>query len=256
MNVRTGREAENRETAAAGIRELAARGAVLGVLPELWSSGFDYADLEGHARRFPDLVAFLSATAREHGICLAGSLPEYTEQGIHNTLVMVDADGEYLGGYRKIHLFTKTGEHLHFASGDAPVLLRTSLGLAGLMICYDLRFPELCRGLTIAGAKLVIVAAQWPAARKHHWDALLQARAIENQIFIIGVNRVGKDGDTLFSGHSAIISPNGEILSFSADRPEAASAVISFAGQQKLRDLIPCLRERRPHVYGRDADER
>jgi len=92
------------------------------------------------------------------------------------------------------------------------VVVETTLGDIGLMICYDLRFTELCRSLVLKGAQMVAVVAQWPAIRVAHWDVLLRARAIENQVFVFGVNRCGKDGALVYGGHSRIVSPWGEVL--------------------------------------------
>jgi len=117
------------------------------------------------------------------------------------------------------------------------------------MICYDLRFPELCRSLALAGARLVIVSAQWPDVRIHHWDTLLKARAIENQIFVAASNRVGKDQGLSFNGHSQIISPDGKTLVKIIDKTDAAAAEIHFHEIDIIRKRFNCLTERQPSIY-------
>jgi predicted amidohydrolase len=118
------------------------------------------------------------------------------------------------------------------------------------MICYDLRFPELCRSLALGGAKMVAVMAEWPAERVAHWKALLKARAIENQLFIVGANRCGQDGDLVYAGHSRIISPYGDVLARAGKRPATLSADVDLSLVERVRRQIPCLQERMPEVYG------
>ena len=117
------------------------------------------------------------------------------------------------------------------------------------MTCYDLRFPELCRSLALAGARMVIVSAQWPGSRIAHWDTLLAARAIENQIFMAASNRVGKDGDLTFNGHSQILSPNGEVLARIIDQTAETTAQINFSEIDMIRKRFDCLKERVPAAY-------
>lgn len=117
------------------------------------------------------------------------------------------------------------------------------------MICFDLRFPELCRTLAIQGARIVLISAQWPQPRILHWDALLTARAIENQLFIVASNRVGKSGGLTFNGHSQIISPDGKLLSRIIDHPAETAARINFDEIDTLRNRFDCLSQRIPAAY-------
>ena len=180
---------------------------------------------------------------------IVGSLPERRGIEVYNTAYAIDTDGSVAGKYRKVHLFSPTGEHQHFKPGRKTVVAQTSLAPIGLMICYDLRFPELCRSLTLRGALLVAIPAQWPAQRVAVWDVLLRARALENQIFIVATNRCGADGEILYGGHSRIISPDGEILSRVGKGPATALATVDFAATERVRAHIPCLRERMPEAY-------
>ena len=117
------------------------------------------------------------------------------------------------------------------------------------MICYDLRFPEICRSLALKGARIVLVCAQWPEARIAHWNVLLQARAIENQLFIVAANRTGRDAALSFPGHSQIISPFGEILAKTISPKDEVSSEINFKDIDAFRNHFNCIAERMPDAY-------
>jgi predicted amidohydrolase len=118
-----------------------------------------------------------------------------------------------------------------------------------LAICYDLRFPELFRGYALGGARLIVIPAQWPAPRIDHWRTLLRARAIENQCFVAGCNRVGTDPDNTFGGASAVIGPWGELLVEGGDQAALLVARITPAKVDEARRRIPVLSDRRPDRY-------
>jgi len=223
------------------LRSLTDRGVRLVVLPEMWSSGFANDRLAAFARATPDVLKVLATASKEAGITIIGSLPEQSDAGIYNTAYVVDR-GAVCACYRKVHLFTPTAEERYFISGDEAVVASTSLGMIGLMICYDLRFPELCRVLALRGAWMIVVMAQWPAVRVSHWDLLLRARAVENQTFVLGANRSGRD-DVVYGGHSRIVSPNGEVLARASKRSGTISAVIDPAVLTQARKQIPCLEQ-------------
>jgi len=194
------------------------------VLPELWATGFAYDRLAMLAVETPRLLRELAAEAKRYNIHLAGSLPEAlsTESGttLHNTLYIVGPDG-VCGQYRKQRLFAPMAEDAHFVAGDDPQPIVTGLGLIGGLVCYDLRFPELARYHVAQGASLLVVSAEWPAARLAHWRALLAARAIENQCFVVACNTCGTIGQTGFAGHSMVIGPEGCVLAQARGGPEA-----------------------------------
>jgi predicted amidohydrolase len=219
------------------------------VLPEMWSCGFDNKNLKIHAQKTPEMLQTLSSLARRCRMVIAGSMPEFSGDKIFNTLYVFDRDGSVAGFYRKIHLFSVTDEEKYFAAGNRAVVCNTSLGPVGLMICYDLRFPELCRALTLKGAPVVIVSAQWPKIRIRRWDILVQARAIENQIYMIACNRCGTENATRFGGHSLIVDPAGEILEMTGEEPCVRYAEMDFAHMARIRKAMPSLNERAPHAY-------
>lgn len=230
------------------LKRLAAKGANLVVLPEMWSSGFDYVNLSVHAEKTPEILEKLAGAALTYNMVIAGTLPEKTKNGIYNTTYVLDEKGAIAARYRKVHLFLPGGEG-RFAPGEKSVVVKTSLGLVGLLTCYDLRFPEQCRVLVLGGAKIILLSAQWPDVRIHHWDVLLKARAIENQAFVIAANRCGQDKATVFGGRSQIISPMGEVLAKANKRGGHLIAPIDLNQVRDFRKQIPCLKDRAPGAY-------
>jgi omega-amidase len=250
FNVRRGDVARNVSTVKRRIAAVAEHGARLVLLPEMWSTGFANKRLGELSETTPGVLEDLCSMARKRHLTIIGSLPEKQEGRVYNTAYVVDGNGSIAGTYRKVHLFSLTGEHCHFKPGRKAVVSKTSLGPIGLMICYDLRFPELCRSLTLGGATIVAVMAQWPAERVAHWQVLLKARAVENQLFVLGANRCGNDGDMVYAGHSRIISPYGEVLARAGKRAATLIATIDLRTVQQTRKHIPCLKERVPEAYG------
>ena len=181
------------------------------VLPELWATGFAYDKLPALTKRIPEVLAHLQRLAAEYGLYIAGSLPEYEDDSYYNTLYVTGPEG-LSGAYRKQRLFSPMAEDTFFKPGTQPQPMRTDLGSIAALICYDLRFPELLRTQTALGSDLLVISAQWPAARIDHWRILVQARAIENQMFIVASNRCGTTDNTTFGGHSMIVGPDGSIL--------------------------------------------
>ncbi|NOX25516.1 MAG: D-glycero-beta-D-manno-heptose 1-phosphate adenylyltransferase [Deltaproteobacteria bacterium] len=181
------------------------------VLPELWGGGFAYADLINLARRSPELLDSLRQLAANYDIIIAGSLWEEDGGAYFNTLFVSGAAG-IMGQYRKQHLFEPMAEDRHLQPGCNPSPITTPYGLCAGLVCYDLRFPELTASQVGRGAACIIVTAQWPAARLGHWQTLLQARAIENQAFVVACNSSGIAGGIKFAGHSMIIAPDGSVL--------------------------------------------
>ncbi len=181
------------------------------VLPELWATGFAYEELPELSGKIPTLLENLHTLSAEYQVNIAGSLPEYSENSYYNTLFITTPKG-IAGTYRKQRLFNPMQEDSFFTPGTEPRPVQTDLGPIGALVCYDLRFPELLRKQTTLGAELLVVPAQWPAERVSHWRILVQARAIENQMFVVASNRCGTTGDTTFGGHSMIVAPDGTVL--------------------------------------------
>lgn len=227
FDVKPGNTRENLNSVRKGLEELNPQRPGLVVLPELWATGFVYKNLEELAEETPQLLAALADISKQYGVYLAGSLPELVESEpekiIHNTLYIVDRCG-VVGSYRKQQLFSPMAEDRHFNAGDNPQPFMTDLGLVGGLVCYDLRFPELAGDQAGQGAAILLVSAQWPKVRKEHWRTLLQARAIENQMFVVACNRSGTTDDIEFAGHSMIIAPDGTILNEAGEKIEIGTA--------------------------------
>lgn len=250
FDVKKGQTGINLTNALAYLEKLASQNACLAVLPEMVSCSFDNEKLIDHSRMTCTVIETLSVFARKNTMAIAGTLPETENGRTYNTMVFIDVDGILKGRYRKLHLFPLTGEHLYYTAGNKIVMIDSSLGRIGLMTCYDLRFPELARALCRMGAQLIVVSAQWPEPRKDHWETLIRARAIENQLFMVCSNRTGKEDGLQFAGGSMIVDPMGKALACAGDHAEAIVARIDPGLVEQARAVIPCLSDRRQDLYG------
>jgi len=248
FNVQQGDVDANLEYVRAALHRVAAQGANLAVLPEMWSSGFAYKNLNELAGRTAGIVDELLGLSWELGLVIVGSMPEPHGEKVYNTAFVAD-NGRLAGTYRKLHLFSLLGEDRAFDSGDNWLLADTSLGKIGVIICYDLRFPELSRRLALEGAAVICVPAQWPKPRQEHWRTLLRARAIENQLFVVACNACGLIGRLDFFGMSMIIDPKGELLAEAGEAQIEITAQLDMQQMADWRAQIPCFNDRRPELY-------
>ncbi|MED5017795.1 carbon-nitrogen family hydrolase [Paenibacillus chibensis] len=221
------------------------------VLPEMWNTGYaleqihDIADPEGEASR-----EWLSSFAAKHEVMVVGgSVAVKTGDEIYNMMYAFDRTGLQVGEYAKLHLFRLMDEEKHLTAGTRLVQFDLEGVQAGASICYDIRFPELARSLALGGAKMLIVPAEWPHPRLHHWRTLLMARAIENQMYVIACNRVGSSRGTDFFGHSMIIDPWGEIVAEGSESEEILTGLIEPELVDEVRGRIPVFADRRPELY-------
>lgn len=222
------------------------------VLPELWSTGYALERAAELASPFGEAdAAFLAALAREYGVAFAGGsvLAARPDGRVSNRAQVLEKDGSLIGGYDKIHLFRLMDEDRYLAQGEAPLWFDMGGMRCASVICYDIRFCELVRRLAVGGAEVLFVSAEWPMPRLEHWQILLRARAIENQMFVVACNRCGRTGGTTFVGHSAIIAPDGTVLA-QADANEALiAAELDPELLRHTRSLIPVFRDRVPELY-------
>ena len=230
------------------LKSLARQGVELAVLPEMWSCGFAYRELNQLAQRTPELVERLLGLSAELSMTIVGSLPEPHGEKVFNTAYVMDR-GRLAGSYRKMHLFSLMGEDRHLDRGDSILLADTSVGKIGVFICYDLRFPELARRLAVEGAEILVVPGEWPKPREEHWRTLLRARAIENQLFVVAANTCGVIGKLDFFGSSLILGPKGEILAEGGYDNCEPCALLERAEMLKWRESITCFKDRRPECY-------
>ncbi len=230
--------------------EAAQHGSSLVVFPELWSTGYDLENWRKYASPLGEgMFAELSDLAQEFKIGIAGSILEARNGKAYNTLALFDVEGKQQAVYRKIHLFRLMGEDKWLAPGEESVAANAAWGPTGLGICYDLRFTELFRKYALGGAKMVILPAEWPSRRTAHWETLIRARAIENQMFVVAVNRVGESNGEHFGGRSAVIDPWGEAVVEGGGDPALLHAAIDLALVDDVRKRIPVFEDRRPDVY-------
>ncbi len=249
FNITLGDVDRNLATVLSALEQVAKQGVRLVVLPEMWSSGYDYKRLAKHSAQTPRVIEALRLKTAEIGLVVVGSLPEQSGDKIFNTAYVID-HGQIVGHYRKLHMFSTMGEDRFLSPGDATLVVDTTVGRIGVAICYDLRFPELFRKMALDGAELICVPAEWPKPRQEHWRTLLRARAIENQLFIAATNCCGIQGKLDFFGMSLLISAKGEILAEGGETDTILSAVFDRKEMADYRQQIRCFVDRRPEIYG------
>lgn len=222
------------------------------ILPEMFSTGFSMKP-ELHAEKMGgETVAWMKRMAAQHRRIITGSVIIEEDGAYYNRLIWMQPNGK-LGYYDKRHLFAYAGEHEHYTPGAERLIASVNGWKINLLVCYDLRFPVWSRQTTAyenssdGEYDVLIYVANWPEKRSHAWRTLLQARAIENQCYVIGVNRVGKDGNEIYhSGDSMVVDPLGEVLYHKAHEEDVFTITLD-------KDHLLQVRERFP--FWRDADE-
>lgn len=224
-----------------GLSDLNPPAGSLIALPEMWATGFVYESLETLSAEIPSLLEELEKLARSYNIILAGSLPcrQVVDEIVRltNRLYFSGSEQHPAPGIDKQHLFSFWKEDLWFNAGSQPkpVPLAVDATIGGL-VCYDLRFPEAAQFQCRQGANILLMSAQWPMARIEQWRVLLQARAIENQCFIIAANACGHWDHLQFGGHSMLVAPDGEILAEAGDVEEFQVMEYNLEVQKELRE--------------------
>lgn len=215
------------------------------VLPEMFSTGFSMAPERLAEPMDGPTVQWMANMSRQHRCILTGSLIIEEEGKYYNRMLWVQPDGK-IGHYDKRHLFAYAGEEKHYSAGDRRLIVSVKGFKICLQVCYDLRFPVWARNS--GGAyDILLYVANWPERRSMPWKALLQARAIENMSYVIGVNRVGNDGNDIYhSGDSSVFSPLGELLWQHSDTPICHTITLE-------KDVVTEARERFPFLN--DADK-
>jgi deaminated glutathione amidase len=256
-----GDKARNLAAAERLVREAAADGAEFVALPEKWNLLAGGEELLAGAEPLdgPTLTAARGWAQDLRIHLLAGSISERGEEGgkAANTSVLIGPGGEDLGVYRKIHMFDVDAggvsyrESEHEQAGEEPVVAPLGEVIAGLTVCYDLRFPELFRILALRGARLIAVPSAFTLATgRDHWEVLVRARAIENQLFVVAPNQVGEAPPHFSSfGHSAIVDPWGVVLATAPDEECFVCADLDLGAQEEIRESLPSLANRQPQAY-------
>lgn len=251
MDIQLGLPEANYQKAARAIKAAADHHADIIVLPEMWNTGYalnklkDIADNNGQKTQ-----QFLSKLALENKInIVGGSVAIRRGTSFYNTSYIYDQTGQLIGTYDKVHLFGLMDENQYLKAG----VKESHFALAGIpsasFICYDLRFPEWVRTTARHGADILYFPAEWPSSRIKQWKIMLQSRAIENQAFVVAVNRVGTDLDNDFNGHSLVIDPLGNIISDAGEDERVSYAEVDLGKLAEVRGPIPVFKDRRPELY-------
>lgn len=223
------------------------------VLPELFTTGYHSKNrmMEFSEGMDGRTIEALKSLAKDYGITVAaGSFVEKEESNLYNTSVTIDRKGGLTAFYRKTHLFTTMNEDKLLTPGNEINTYKIGKLTAGTMTCFELRFPEIARKLTLQGAQIIFCPAEWSHPKSEVLFTLTRARAIENQLFLVLANIVGKMGGLDFCGGSMIAAPDGTILTKgSPDREEVLDAGIDIKQVNIYRKQIPALSHRREDLY-------
>lgn len=229
------------------LKKASDNGCDVAVLPEMFNTGFSMniskiADNEEgttHKR--------LSELAKKYNINIIAGYPikKRQEDKGRNIAAVYDRKGIKIAYYTKIHPFSYANEDKYYHFGKDPVIFELDGIPSSIFICYDLRFPEIFRRIS-DNVHMIFIIANWPASRIQHWDILLKARAIENQCFIIGVNRIGVDGNRIsYNGHSQIISPWGDVIVIADETAEYINSEIDINLVKEIREKYPFLKDKK-----------
>lgn len=222
------------------------------VLPEMWNTGFfpkdnpeSLSDVNGEKTG-----RIIGALAKKHNVNIAaGSVSNVKDGGLYNTAFVFARNGECVAEYDKTHLFTPMHEDRYFKKGNKICAFSLDGIKCGIVICYDIRFPELIRSLAVDGLDVLFVVSQWPDVRIPHHETLVRARAIENQMFAVCCNSCSEAGETVYGGHSSVVGPWGDVLCSAGNGEETVFADCDISELKKIRENINVFSDRRPELY-------
>ncbi len=227
------------------ISEAAMQQAELILFPEMSFTGFSM-NTEKTGDEHLETLKNMQSLAKKYRIAIGFGFVEYKVNS-ENHYAVVDEEGKILGDYIKLHPFSFAGEEQHFVKGQAISFFNYRGIKFGMTICYDLRFPELYQRLS-QEADAIIVAANWPKERIHQWDVLLEARAIENQSYLLGINCTGSQGQTTYCGHGKIVAPDGKVELF-MDEYAGVKYYEMEDNVKEYREAFPMKQDRRKELY-------
>ena len=252
MNMHLGCPDENYAHAQQMIQAAMAEKPDVLVLPETWNTGFfPRENLTGLCDQDGERVkAEIGTLAKKYRAnIVAGSVSNVRDGNVYNTAMVFDRNGSCIASYDKTHLFTPMGENDYYTAGDHLCRFVLDDVKCGIIICYDVRFPELTRSLAVEGQDMLFVVSQWPKVRTFHLHTLIAARAIENQMFVVCCNSCGTYGQTVYGGSSAIIDPWGETMALAGETQQLLTADCDLQILENIRSTIPVFRDRRPELY-------
>ncbi|MHB8164408.1 MAG: nitrilase-related carbon-nitrogen hydrolase [Methanoregula sp.] len=237
------------EKAEGFITHAAACGAQLICFPEQFATGWDPSSEKNVQDLTGNIITRLQACAKANRIAVIGSIREASSTLPKNTSVAIGNDGSILATYSKIHLFSPAKEDGHFIPGTDLGIFSLGPLTCGLAICYDLRFPELFRIYAQKRVQVIFVPAAWPASRIRHWELFIQARAAENQMYVIGVNTTGTTPVDRYSGSSMAANPHGTIISRANDAEQLLFMELDPAEVAAARSALPVEKDRKDALY-------
>lgn len=217
-------------------------------LPEMADTGFSFnldRTVDQTSAGWASGLARRLAATVQHGYAARGG-----DGRGRNVMGLFAPDGTLRGEYHKVHPFGYGKESQHFTGGSRLLLRRVAGAMLCPLICYDLRFPELWRLAAMAGAEVFTIGASWPSARQQHWRALTIARAIENQAYVVAVNRVGRDPTLSYVGGSLIVGPRGEVIAEAGDGEELLEAELDLSALRAWRAEFPALADMKKSLLG------
>ena len=233
--------AANREMFEEKINSISGKTEIV-IIPETFSTGFSIKPKELAETMAGETIKWMQRVAAEKKVILTGSVIIKENENYHNRLIWMLPNGQY-GIYDKRHLFAYAGENAEFTSGTKRLIASVKGWKINLLVCYDLRFPVWARQQMqedVLEYDLLIYVANWPERRNHAWKTLLQARAIENQCYVVGVNRVGHDGNHIYhSGDSMVIDPMGEVLYIKAHEEDIFTVTLNKEKLEEVRAKLP-----------------
>ncbi|WP_414047133.1 carbon-nitrogen family hydrolase [Macrococcus equi] len=223
----------------------------IAVLPEMWNTSYTLETLKHiTSERGEREISVLQQLAMEYQIHIVGGSIAVKEDGkIFNRAIVIHKTGEVIHQYDKLHLVPMLEEPNYLTEGNKVSTFEIANIKMGIIICYDLRFPEISRKLALEGIEVLFVVAEWPVERIEQFEKLLFARAIENQVFVVACNSVGKCDETVFGGKSAIINPLGETISKNILGEGTIQTEINIEELHHIRETIPLLKTRRTDIY-------
>jgi predicted amidohydrolase len=238
------------------IREASENAGSLVCFPEQFATGWDPGSGKHVQDRDGFIVTSLREFAREYGIAILGSFREQYPGKPRNTCIVIDGNGEELVSYAKCHLFAPGHEQDSYLAGDSTGVFELEGIRFGLAICYDLRFNELFQVYAHQGVHAMIVPAAWPASRIGHWELFIRARALEHQMYVIGINTTGETPIDSYNGHSLAADPSGTVIAQVGSEETLLSVSLERDVVDRVRDAFPVVHDRNPELYNRllDAD--
>lgn len=221
------------------------------LLPEMWNTSFNFESIEERADNEgqPTLGLLMQMAAAHDVNIIAGSIADKIDGSIFNRSYVINREGKKIFSYDKIHQVHHAKEDVYMKAGNIAEVFEIDGVKCGIIICYDLRFPELCRALALKGAKVIFAPVQWFETRAGHYEILSKARALENQVYFVTANRVGKEFKAVFCGKSKVIDPWAEVVGELDNEEGILYCEIDLDLIDRVRNKVTCYQDRRPDVY-------